>query len=176
MYYGDEIGMRNTEIPPDRLQDHFERNVPGRGLGRDSSRTPMQWNAGDFAGFSSREPWLPVSSDFQVVNVEAEENENSSVLLFYRELLRLRHSHAALAQGRYQPVAMTGDLFAYVRSSPQNRLLIALNFGEKPSQLDLAAEGMQGRVVLSTHLDRAERSSGYDIALRANEGVIVELI
>ena len=45
MYYGDEIGMTNVPIPPDRVQDPFEKNVPGMGLGRDPQRTPMQWDA-----------------------------------------------------------------------------------------------------------------------------------
>jgi alpha-glucosidase len=175
MYYGDEIGMRNTAVPPDRVQDPFEKNVSGLGVGRDPSRTPMQWSAGEYAGFSCREPWLPVSADFEVVNVETEETEVSSLLALYRELLRLRRSHTSLTQGRYEPVAITGDLLAYVRSSPDGRLLIALNLGEAPFELDLAAQGTRGRVVLSTHLDRTDRSSLDDVALRGNEGVIVEL-
>src|SRR3954470_23616577 len=52
LYYGDELGMHDVDIPPERVQDPFERNVPGRGLGRDPQRTPMQWNAQPHAGFS----------------------------------------------------------------------------------------------------------------------------
>src|SRR6201996_4924642 len=58
MYYGDELGMSNVAIPPDRIQDPFEKNVPGLGLGRDPCRTPMQWDDSPNAGFSSVEPWL----------------------------------------------------------------------------------------------------------------------
>ena len=43
LYYGDEIGMHDVPIPPERVQDPFEKNVPGMGLGRDPERTPMQW-------------------------------------------------------------------------------------------------------------------------------------
>jgi len=53
LYYGDEIGMRDVPIPPDRVQDPFEKNVPGLGLGRDPERTPMQWSAAPHAGFSA---------------------------------------------------------------------------------------------------------------------------
>lgn len=60
MYYGDEIGMRDVSIPPHRVRDPFEKNVPGLGLGRDPVRTPMQWTDGEFAGFSTAEPWLPL--------------------------------------------------------------------------------------------------------------------
>jgi alpha-glucosidase len=58
IYYGDEIGMSQVAIPPERVQDPFEKNVPGIGVGRDGCRTPMQWTAGRDAGFSTSEPWL----------------------------------------------------------------------------------------------------------------------
>ena len=64
IYYGDEIGMPQVAIPPDRVRDPFERNVPGIGCGRDGARTPMQWDATPHAGFSPVEPWLPVASGF----------------------------------------------------------------------------------------------------------------
>lgn len=81
IYYGDEIGMDNFEIPPGRLRDPFELNVPGRGFGRDPQRTPMQWHAGENAGFTSGgSPWLPVASDAPVVNVEEEAANDSSML------------------------------------------------------------------------------------------------
>jgi alpha-glucosidase len=56
LYNGDEIGMHDVPIPPDRVQDPFERNVPGIGAGRDPERTPMQWDAGRNAGFSTGDP------------------------------------------------------------------------------------------------------------------------
>jgi alpha-glucosidase len=52
LYYGDEIGMRDVAIPPHLVRDPFERNVPGRGLGRDPERTPMQWSSDTQAGFT----------------------------------------------------------------------------------------------------------------------------
>jgi hypothetical protein len=41
------LAMRSacvTWTPPEKVQDPFEKNVPGRGLGRDPQRTPMQWS------------------------------------------------------------------------------------------------------------------------------------
>src|SRR5581483_11751890 len=139
------------------------------------SRTPMQWTPGEYAGFSIREPWLPLSSASAVVNVESEEADPTSILTLYRELLRLRRSTTALTIGSYEPVATTGDLLAYVRRSPDSRLLVALNLGPQPFDLDLASLKMQGRVVLSTRLDRTDRAMLTDVSLRADEGVIVEL-
>src|SRR5678809_1416797 len=72
MYYGDEIGMHDVPIPPDRVQDPFEKNVPGLGLGRDPARTPMQWTPGEATGFTTGSPWLPIADDARALNVETE--------------------------------------------------------------------------------------------------------
>jgi alpha-glucosidase len=175
LYYGDELGMVNVPIPASRVQDPFEKNVPGLGLGRDPERTPMQWDASPHAGFSRVEPWLPVSDDYPVVNVQAADADATSMLSLYRRLLELRRQHAALAIGDYEPVATTGDLLAYIRRMPDERFLIALNLGEEPHALSLASLGMSGRAVLSTYLDREESTCRENVSLRADEGVIVAL-
>src|SRR4249919_3011452 len=69
IYYGDEIGMMQVPIPPDRVHDPIEHSMPGLGLGRDGARTPMQWDSGPSAGFSSAQPWLPLADDFATGNV-----------------------------------------------------------------------------------------------------------
>jgi alpha-glucosidase len=185
MYYGDELGMVNGAIPPDRVRDPFEKNVPGIGMGRDPCRTPMQWDGSAHAGFSTAEPWLPISDDYSEVNVAAQTADAGSVLTLYRRLLELRRAHAALAVGDYEPVAMTGDLVAYIRRSPRpdaafqhagsEEFLVALNLGAGPYELSLASLGLAGRVTLSTHLDRTDDADTQSVALRANEGVIVQL-
>ena len=55
--------MRDVPIPPEPVQDPWEKNVPGLGLGRDPERTPMQWDAAPNAGFTTGEPWLPLADD-----------------------------------------------------------------------------------------------------------------
>ena len=175
LYYGDELGMLNVPIPASGIQDPFEKNVPGLGLGRDPCRTPMQWDSSPNAGFSDAEPWLPVSDDYSVVNVQSQDEDPQSILVLHRRLLGLRRSHRALSVGSYEPVAMTGDLLAYVRKSHDVRFLVALNLGEEPHDLSLHSLGAVGRVVLSTYLDREDLTQVGDIGLRANEGVIVEL-
>jgi hypothetical protein len=70
---------------------------------------------------------------------------------------------------------MTGDLLAYVRVTPEERLLVALNLGEDPYNLSLSALGGEGRTLLSTYLDQDDDTRVATIALRANEGVVVAL-
>jgi len=175
LYYGDELGMLNVPIPPGKVQDPYERNVPGIGVGRDPYRTPMQWDGSRNAGFTSATPWLPLSDDYPAVNVKEEEADPQSILTLYHRLLELRRTHAALAVGSYEPVAMTGDLLAYIRRTSDEGFLVALNLGDEAFELSLGSLGLTGRTVLSTHLDRGDEGVVTDVGLRAAEGVIIAL-
>jgi alpha-glucosidase len=173
MYQGDEIGMRDVPIPPGLVQDPWERNVPGLGLGRDPVRTPMQWSAAPNAGFTAGRPWLPLADDYARVNVDAQRADPASMLALHRRLIALRRAEPALAVGGYAPVAAAGELLAYLRTHEGRRLLVALNLGPEPRALDLAALGAGGRVLLSTRLDRGDEAVAGALRLRGDEGVVV---
>jgi alpha-glucosidase len=135
----------------------------------------MQWDGSLHAGFTVGEPWLPISDDYVVVNVRAEDDDPSSFLTLYRRLLKLRRSHPALSIGEYKPLAASDDLLAYVRHTRDERILVALNLGGKPCALFLGSPGMVGRTLVSTYLDRQNEVSTTNLGLRANEGLIVAL-
>jgi alpha-glucosidase len=174
MYYGDEIGMMDVPIPHDRIQDPYERNVPGLGLGRDPERTPMQWDASDAAGFGAGEPWLPVASDYDRVNVAVQRDVPDSMLTLYRRLIELRRSEPALSVGVYSPMASQGDVFAYMRREGPRRFLIALNLGHDQQVFPLGP--YEGVVIMSTWLDREAEPVRGSVLLRQNEGVIVAVV
>ncbi len=83
LYQGDEPGMRDVAIPPPLMQDPWEKNLPGRSLGRDPERTPMQWDATPNAGFTTGGPWLPVAEDYATVNVATQRDDPRSMLSLY---------------------------------------------------------------------------------------------
>jgi alpha-glucosidase len=172
VYYGDEIGMANVPIPPERVQDPWEKNLPGRGLGRDPERTPMQWDAAPNAGFTTGEPWLPVADDFAAVNVAAQRADPGSILSLHRRLLKLRRAEPALAVGSYTRVEAEGDVLAYVREHGGERFFVALNLGSHPTSLPF---GGRGEVALSTHLDREGEEVVDRVELRGDEGVVVRV-
>jgi alpha-glucosidase len=174
LYYGDEIGMANVPMAPERVRDPLERNIPGIGLGRDPVRTPMQWSAAPHAGFGSAEPWLPLGSDWRTINVAAQREDARSMLALYRSLIALRRREPALELGRYQPLVAAGDVLAYRRRARQNEpsFVVALNLGSRQQRLALARGGT---VALSTHLDRADERAGNVLKLRPDEGLIVRL-
>ena len=182
MYYGEEIGMHDVPIPPGLVQDPFEKNVPGMGLGRDPERTPMQWDAGPNAGFSrpGAKPWLPPAEDYAKVNVAAQREDPKSMLALYRKLIALRRAEPALWVGTYAPLDAANDVIAYARQdrATGRRFLVLLNLCSEPRAFDPPAGrgfGAGGRVVLSTHLDREGETVGAALNLRADEGLIVAL-
>jgi alpha-glucosidase len=176
MYYGDEIGMHDVPIPPDRVRDPFEKNVPGLGLGRDPVRTPMQWTGGNNAGFSIAEAWLPVAEEYRELNVAKEREDSTSLLTLYRRLIELRRSEAALAVGSYAALPAGDDLMAYMRKAGDRRLLIVLNFGAQARRFNLDDLQSRATLWLSTHLDRERQELGNEISLRGDEGVVIELL
>lgn len=175
LYYGDELGMKDVPIPPDRVQDPFEKNVAGLGLGRDPERTPMQWDGGANAGFTTGTPWLPVADDHAVTNVAAERRDPRSMLNLHRRLLALRRSSQALCVGDYRHVPADGTLLAYRRLHGDQQFLVALNLGAQPQTLDLSSLAGHREVALSTHLDREGERPAGSLALRPDEGVVVSL-
>jgi alpha-glucosidase len=168
-YYGDEIGMVNGEIPPEKVQDPAalrQRGAAGE-HGRDPERTPMQWTPHAYAGFSTREPWLPINPDYPERNVEAQDADPFSMLTLVRTLLVVRKETPALLHGAYQSYKAPQGVFAYLRGG---EVLVALNFTQKPQALSTPG----GEILLSTHLDRYGKVEGV-LELRPHEGLIVKL-
>jgi alpha-glucosidase len=176
MYYGDEIGMHQVTIAPDQVRDPFEKNVPGIGVGRDGCRTPMQWEAGRNAGFTSGTPWLPPAEDAVAQNVENLAADRHSILTLYRGLIELRRNTPQLVAGSYVPIVTSGDLLAYRRKCADQALLIVLNLSNKPISIGSDAIAHTGEILLSTNLDRAGEMVSGDLDLRGDEGLIIRLV
>ncbi len=173
LYNGDEIGLENGVIPPEKIQDPQGVNL-GPERTRDVARTPMQWDATPYAGFSTVEPWLPVSADYAVRNVVVMSADPRSILNLYRRLLWLRRSSPALFGGSYQALDAGEDSYVYLRQASGERKLIALNFARQAQTVRLPLEG-SGKIALSTHLDREEEISLASFELRSYEGVIIDV-
>ncbi len=131
LYYGDEIGMANVEVPPDRRDDRWSVSVGG--ITRDSFRTPMQWDAGPTAGFCRPEvePWLPVGDDRDRINVASERDDPGSTLHLVRRLLELRRTLPVLATGAYRRLPdIPAGCLAYRRGDDGDpQVVVICNFG-----------------------------------------------
>lgn len=170
VYYGDEIGMENVSIPPERMVDPAGLQQPDSpAASRDPERTPMQWDASPNAGFAPAEatPWLPLADDAQTMNVQAQEADPDSDLNYFRALTTLRQTHPALVGGDYHSVdSGHEEVFAFRRTLEGETVTILLNFGAAEHALgDVAV----GQVLLSSCNDQPVSGA----ALRPNEARIL---
>jgi len=174
MYYGDELGMEDVPIPQALVVDPQGLRTPG--LSRDPARTPMQWDGGAGAGFTSGRPWLPLAADYPLINVEAQQADPDAPLAVVRRLLALRRSSPALAAGDYESLD-AGDrhVFAFLRDAGGERFLVALNFGAQPVTVDLRAAGAAGTVACATHAGRDGDVDLAALSLAPAEGLVIAL-
>lgn len=166
IYQGEELGMENVPIPPERVMDPWEENVPGIGLGRDPVRTPLAWTGGSGAGFTTGEPWLPIDTRPEM-QVDVQSGDEGSMLSLYRRLLGLRRREDALSLGDYRTIHVDESLFCYERSHGGRGLAVALNFSEAERPLPIAGKPLLSTVGETTWLP--------ETALAPNEGRILEV-
>ena len=158
MYYGEELGMRTT--PPARKED-VKDPIGKKGWpeekGRDGERTPMQWDKSKNAGFSTAaKTWLWIPPSASTYNVEVEKNDPSSILNFYKKLIALRRTNAAVRNGAY--VTLNPDdpnVLSFLRKGQASSVLVALNMSaqEQKVKFDLSEQGIAattGQVLLSS--------------------------
>ena len=153
IYQGEEIGMTNADF----TNIHEYRDVESlnyhdilrkSGLteektmkiietrSRDNSRTPMQWAAGQEAGFTTGTPWLGVNRNHEKINAEQEEKDDSSILSFYKELIRLRKNLPVIAEGSIHFMERENDdVLAYERELGSEKMLVFCNF--RPQEVSL---------------------------------------
>jgi alpha-glucosidase len=138
LYYGEEIGMRDISLKRSEILDPPGKKFWPFYKGRDGCRAPMQWDASPNGGFSSARPWLPAHQDYPLRNVEAQRQNPGSLFNFTKKLLTLRKELPALRRGDLAFVEGTPrDILAYLRETPEQTVLAAVNFGKGPASFQL---------------------------------------
>ncbi|MBN2040128.1 MAG: alpha-glucosidase [Spirochaetes bacterium] len=151
IYYGEEIGMKNTKLKKKDIKDPVGRLYWPLYTGRDPARSPMQWSDETNAGFTKGDIWLPLCNDYKETNVRKESEDTYSLLNFYKRLIKLRKEHKALYMGSWEPVLKGYDgIIAYFRKFQDETIFIVLNFSNKRKKVQLHYRG-QWKVLFSTH-------------------------
>lgn len=152
IYQGEEIGMTNPNF--DSIEDYKDietlnhyRILLDKGhseeetmeiiqaKSRDNSRTPMQWNSEENAGFTSGQPWLKVAPNYQEINAEKEVKEGK-IFAYYQDLIRLRRQYNVIAEGTYRGLFLDHpQVMAYVRELDNQALLVFSHF--YPGQVEI---------------------------------------
>ncbi len=175
IYQGDELGMTNypftklDQFNDIEVKNAYEEKVLGgkmteaefisecQRFGRDNSRTPMQWSDGPNAGFTTAtaHPWLAVNPNYPEINAAKEESDSASILHYTQQAIALHHEHLAFVYGDYKDLDPDNpQVYAFTRTlsvpgKPDQRFLVVLNFGEKPTDYTLPQDVTAGKLVLA---------------------------
>ena len=191
IYQGDEIGMVNagfTDLAQLRdiesLNAHRAAIAKGvdaetamaaiRWKGRDNARTPMQWDDGPHAGFTTGTPWIAVNDDHAAVNVAAQVDDEGSVLAHHRRLVALRHDEPAVAHGSFTMLLPDDErVYAFIRRHGSTELLVVANLSSEDgveAPVDDAAGWIDAELVLT---NAGGPESGARLVLRPWEAWIL---
>jgi alpha-glucosidase len=168
LYYGDELGMTEVELPPERLRDPVGLRRWPVDPGRDRMRTPMQWSAAEGAGFTDpgAEPWLPLG-DHRARNVESQRDDPGSILSFTRDLIALRRRLPDLGTGAYEELPTADGVWSWRRGKA---VTVALNLDDREARI----QGVEGVVAVSSPRGREGKAVVSELVLRPWEGVVVD--
>jgi len=189
IYQGEEIGMPNPDFTNlsdyrdvETLNAYQEARTNGvseeailaaiRQKSRDNARTPMPWSDAVNGGFSTSEPWIPVSPTYDQINVEAAVADPDSVYHHYKRLIQLRKQYEVLTDGSYW--LLTPDdpsLWAYERATSEEELLVVSNFYGTDTTFTLPHDGSDYTVLL--HNYQQMQTEGHTLTLRPYESLML---
>jgi oligo-1,6-glucosidase len=181
VYQGQEIGMTNFDFTKmEQIQDveshniyrmakrlHFPKGLRWKMIqasSRDNARTPMQWNNGNNAGFTTGKPWLGVNSNYTEINMASQRNDPNSIRSYYKTMIALRAGNNVLKWGSFISVETGKSLFVYQRKLHDQTLTVLLNFSSRSVKAPYA-----GEVVISNY-----GTTAYNRELQPYEAVILK--
>jgi alpha-glucosidase len=195
IYQGQEIGMTNVRFDSmDDYDDVAMKNLyrleieAGKSHeevmeviwknGRDNSRTPMQWDDSENAGFSSGKPWMKVNPNFTEINVERAKQDPDSIYHHYKKLIALRAANPITVYGTYDLILPEDErIYAYTRTLGNEKLLVMSNLTSEEALFDLPfdLEFDSSELLLNNYeADPAEKIE--TVALRPYESRVYMLV
>jgi len=174
VYYGEEIGMENTPVPRRKISDPLGKKYWPLYSGRDQARRPMLWNNNPHAGFSTKEPWLPINNNYREKSVETQSKDEKSIYSLYKALMEIRQSKPALSEGniRFVEKGLLGIL-AYTRIFENQTILVALNFSSRKKKMSLPKHS-RWKILANTYITYENLVFSEHLDLLPYEAVILE--
>ena len=182
IYQGEELGMTNISLSIEEhvdletLNTYAERVEMGydpeevmasiHARSRDNARTPMQWTAGENAGFSTGKPWMPVNPNYTEINAETALADSNSVFYHYQKLIQLRKNYDVFSDGSFTLLCPEDEkIFAYTRDTEKEHLLVVCNFTAETLAFD-APENFRGvEMLLSNYPEESTSLRPYEAAI-----------
>ena len=179
VYQGEELGMTNVKLPIEQYVDLEIHNVYAERIaagyapedvmasiwarGRDNARTPMQWTAGENAGFTSGKPWLPVNPNHTEINAEAALAGPDSVYHYYKKLIALRKALPVFKDGSFNLLCPEDEsVFAYTRDTDTAHMLVVCNFSGGSAAFDLPESFAGAKTLIANYKGESEMLRPYE--------------
>ena len=205
IYEGEELGMTNAHFTKleqyrdlEALNGYRQRVEEAKCqssesmmaalalIGRDNARTPMQWDASKYAGFTVPdapvEPWISVNPNHVEINAAEEFDDPDSVYTFYKKLIAMRHNSATISIGEWHLLAADSDqVYAFTRTNGDDTILVVVNLTDRSAALpsdvaELLSDGVSDpQVLLSTYDAMHSVKSIARGELARWEGVVIQL-
>ena len=182
IFQGEELGMTNIRLNIEDYVDleihnlYKERTEKGYApedvmasiwaRGRDNARTPMQWTAGENAGFTTGKPWLPVNENHTFINAEAALADPESVFYHYQKLIELRKTYPVFRDGSFNLLMPEDEkIFAYTRDTDNEHLLVVCNFTGETLDFEVPEEYDGAEILISNYREAAPGLRPYEAAM-----------
>lgn len=193
IYQGEEIGMTGVRFPSIEdyndiaMKNKYKEEVEkGRDkqevfesllhLSRDNSRTPVQWDDTENAGFTSGTPWMKVNPNYKEINVAEALADPDSVYYFYKQLIQLRKKHEVMVYGDYKELFEDHqEIYSFIRELEDEKWLVLLNISEQQVQITLPEllTTLSGKMVIANY--PAQEDLTDELTMRPYEARVYQL-
>lgn len=179
IYQGEELGMTNILLP---LEEHVdletlnmyeERIALGydpeevmasiHARSRDNARTPIQWTAGENAGFTTGTPWMPVNPNYTEINAEAALSDPNSIFHYYKKLIQLRKTYDVFRSGAFTLLCPEDEkIFAYTRDTEEEHILVVCNFTDETLTYDVPSNFWETEMLINNYVEESPKLRPYE--------------
>ncbi len=186
IFQGEELGMTNIKLPLEEYVDveihNLFRDRTAAGYspeavmesiwkrGRDNARTPMQWTAGQNAGFSDAKPWLTVNPNHTEINAEAALADPDSIFYYYQKLIRIHKELDVIRCGSFTLLCPEDEnVFAYTRDTENQHLLVVCNFSAQAQSFQIPEAYRDAKVLLANYAGCGDSLRPYETMMHYYE-------
>ncbi|GAA0079567.1 alpha-glucosidase [Clostridium sporogenes] len=193
IYQGQEIGMTNVKF--EDIQDYndiktiniykekIKKGIPKEEAlkyvwetSRDNSRTPMQWDTTENAGFSKEKPWMKVNPNYVNINVREQENNLDSILNFYKKIIKIKKKNKALVYGKYNLILEHHEqIYAYTRILEHEKFIVIANLTNKKAKYIYNKEKLNYKELIISNYPVEKHEDITEIVLKPFEARLYKI-
>ena len=189
IYQGEEIGMTNPYFDSiDKYRDvesiNYYNILKEQGVNeetilnilksksRDNSRTPIQWNDEQNAGFTTGIPWIPIADNYKQINAKNSLSDENSIFYHYKKLISLRKQYDIISDGTFKMILKDNNkIFSYIREYKNQKLLVINNFYGENVNISLDKDLIKNNKILISNY-KEENILNENMTIKPYESIV----